>query len=120
MPSRRGFITGLIAFTASAPAIVKAESLMPVKRYVRSGLKPITVVDVANQIGNSITITPSSLALVPGDIVTIDGVEAINRVTRQPTGSLRLFVITAAVAKGHRILHLYPSIHAYPVATHKR
>jgi hypothetical protein len=29
--SRRSFITGLIAFTASAPAIVRAASLMPVK-----------------------------------------------------------------------------------------
>jgi hypothetical protein len=29
-PSRRGFITGLIAF-AAAPAIVRASSLMPVK-----------------------------------------------------------------------------------------
>lgn len=30
-PSRRGFITGLIAFAATAPAIVRAGSLMPVK-----------------------------------------------------------------------------------------
>lgn len=29
--SRRGFITGLISFTAAAPAIVRAASLMPVK-----------------------------------------------------------------------------------------
>jgi hypothetical protein len=29
--SRRSFITGLIAFTASAPAIVRASSLMSVK-----------------------------------------------------------------------------------------
>ncbi len=32
-PSRRGFITGLIAF-AAAPAIVRASSLMPVKAMV--------------------------------------------------------------------------------------
>ena len=31
-PSRRGFITGLIAF-AAAPAIVRASSLMPVKAF---------------------------------------------------------------------------------------
>ncbi len=30
-PTRRGFITGLITFAATAPAIVRAESLMPVK-----------------------------------------------------------------------------------------
>ena len=29
--SRRGFITGLISFAVTAPAIVKASSLMPVK-----------------------------------------------------------------------------------------
>lgn len=30
-PSRRSFIRGLISFTAAAPAIVRASSLMPVK-----------------------------------------------------------------------------------------
>lgn len=30
-PSRRGFITGLIAFAATAPAIVRAANIMPVK-----------------------------------------------------------------------------------------
>jgi hypothetical protein len=30
-PSRRGFITGLISFAVTAPAIVRATSLMPVK-----------------------------------------------------------------------------------------
>jgi hypothetical protein len=31
--SRRGFITGLISFAATAPAIVRATSLMPVKNW---------------------------------------------------------------------------------------
>jgi hypothetical protein len=33
MTTRRGFITGLISFVATAPAIVRAGSLMPVKLY---------------------------------------------------------------------------------------
>ena len=34
MLNRRGLITGLIAFTATAPAIVRAASLMPVKQVL--------------------------------------------------------------------------------------
>lgn len=35
--NRRGFLTGLISFTASAPAIVRAVSLMPVRSIVWDG-----------------------------------------------------------------------------------
>lgn len=34
MTTRRGFITGLISFAVTAPAIVRATSLMPVKVMV--------------------------------------------------------------------------------------
>jgi hypothetical protein len=37
MTTRRAFITGLISF-AAAPAIVRAESLMPVKAYRNFGV----------------------------------------------------------------------------------
>jgi hypothetical protein len=33
-PSRRSFVTGLISFAATAPAIVRASSLMPVKQML--------------------------------------------------------------------------------------
>jgi hypothetical protein len=37
MLARRGFLFGLAAFAASAPAIVRAASIMPVKALVRPG-----------------------------------------------------------------------------------
>jgi hypothetical protein len=45
-----------------------------------------------------------------GDIVTIDGVNAVNRVTKQSLGTLRQFVITADVATTATSLPLYPGI----------
>lgn len=45
-----------------------------------------------------------------GDIVTIDAVNAVNRVTKQSLGTLRQFVITADVITGATSLPLYPGI----------
>lgn len=67
---RRSFLAGLGTLIA-APAIVRATALMPVK-----------------------AITPS-LCFNVGDVITIDGVEAINRMTKLPAGTLRQFVVTA-------------------------
>jgi len=52
-----------------------------------------------------------------GDIVTIDGVNAVNRVTKQSLGTLRQFVITADVATTSTLLPLYPGIVAPPVGS---
>ena len=40
--SRRGFLTGLIAFGVTAPAIVRAASIMPVKVYERIDVGVLT------------------------------------------------------------------------------
>jgi len=50
------------------------------------------------------------------DILTIDDVFAINRVTREPTEQLRQFVVTADTARNHRILPIYPSIIPHSIA----
>lgn len=50
-----------------------------------------------------------------GDIVTIDGVNAVNRVTKQSLGTLRQFVLTADVVTTSTLLPLYPGIVAPPV-----
>lgn len=52
-----------------------------------------------------------------GDIVTIDGVNAVNRVTKQSLGTLRQFVITADVPTNSTSLPLYPGIVAPPVGS---
>lgn len=45
-----------------------------------------------------------------GDIIMIAGVNAVNRITKQTTGQLRQFVITAPVAPGATVVNLYPAI----------
>lgn len=45
-----------------------------------------------------------------GDIITLAGVNAVNRVTGLSTGSLRQFVVTANVATGATSVPIYPGI----------
>ena len=48
--------------------------------------------------------------LAQGDIITIAGVDAVNRITKQDTGALRQFVVTAAVASGATSIPIYPAL----------
>jgi hypothetical protein len=45
-----------------------------------------------------------------GDIITIAGVYAVNRVTKQNTGALRQFVVTANVITGATTIPVYPGL----------
>jgi hypothetical protein len=58
-----------------------------------------------NLVVNAITGT-----LNAGDIITIAGVNAVNRVTNLSTGTLRQFVVTANVATGATMIPIYPGI----------
>jgi len=58
-----------------------------------------------NLVVNAITGT-----LNAGDIITIQGVNAVNRVTKQTTGMSRQFVVTAPVASGATVIPIYPGI----------
>lgn len=80
MINRRGLITGLISFMA-APAIVRAESLMPVKAI------KLPILHI-------------------GDIVTFDGIHAFNRVTLERTDVLQQFVVASINASS---LSIYPA-----------
>src|SRR6185369_7466353 len=53
---------------------------------------------------------PGGSNLKKGDIVYIDNVNAVNRVTKQSLGTPRQFVLTADVAAGATLLPLYPGI----------
>jgi hypothetical protein len=64
----------------------------------------------ASQTGSSVTITGGSGTLAKGDIITLAGCNAVNRVTKQDTGSLRQFVVTAAMASAGTSISIYPSI----------
>ena len=64
----------------------------------------------ANQSGTSITTAAITGTLKKGDIITIAGVYAVNWVTKESTGRLRQFVVTADVADGGTSVSVYPGI----------
>lgn len=64
----------------------------------------------ANQTGLSITVAALANGLAIGDIIEIAGVNAVNRITKTTTGTLRQFVVTAAVAAGATVIPIYPAL----------
>jgi len=67
-------------------------------------------VNGANQTGLAITVTAAASTLAVGDIVTIAGVFKVNRITKQTTGQLEQFVVTAPLAVGGTTLNVYPAV----------
>lgn len=67
-------------------------------------------VNGANQTGTTLTLNAITGTLLAGDIFTIANVNAVNRVTKQTTGELRQFVVTASVATAATSLTFYPAI----------
>jgi hypothetical protein len=67
-------------------------------------------VNLAGQTGSTINVNAITGTLNVGDIITIDGVYAVNRVFKKTTGKLRQFVVTAAVASGGTSITIYPAI----------
>jgi hypothetical protein len=67
-------------------------------------------VNGAGQTGNSVAVNAITGTLNVGDIITFAGVNAVNRVTKQTTGELRQFVVTAPVASGATSIPIYPAI----------
>jgi hypothetical protein len=62
--------------------------------------------------GGNIVITamPGGSNLKKGDIITLGGVNAVNRVTKQSLGTLRQFVVTADVAAGAVAIPVYTGL----------
>lgn len=67
-------------------------------------------VNGANQTGNVLTVNALGGTLAQGDIITIAGVNAVNRVNKQPLGTARQFVVTAPAAAGATSISIYPAI----------
>lgn len=67
-------------------------------------------VNGAGQTGSTLVVNALAAGLNAGDIITIAGVEAVNRITKQSTGELRQFVVTAAAAAGATSISIYPAI----------
>jgi hypothetical protein len=64
----------------------------------------------ANQTGLNLTVGALAASLNQGDIITIAGVNAVNRITKQDTGELRQFAVTANVPAGATSIPIYPAI----------
>lgn len=73
-------------------------------------------VNGAGQTGTTLTVNAITGTLNQGDIITIAGVYAINRLTGQSQGQLRQFVVTANVASGATSIPIYPAITPAPAA----
>ncbi len=67
-------------------------------------------VNGANQTGLNVTVNALAGSLNQGDIITFAGVYQVNRITKQSTGRLRQFAVTANVAAGSTTVPIYPAI----------
>ena len=67
-------------------------------------------VNGAGQTGLTVTVNSLSGTFAQGDIITFAGVYQVNRITKQSTGLLRQFVLTAPAAAGSTTLSIYPAI----------
>lgn len=69
-----------------------------------------STVDGADQTGQTIDVTALGGTLVAGDIITFEGVNEVNRVTKRDQGTLRQFVILEDVAVGGTQVSIYPAL----------
>lgn len=67
-------------------------------------------VNGANQSGTTLTVNAITGTLAKGDIITIAGVNSVNRVTKATQGVLKQFVVTSAAASGATSINIYPAI----------
>lgn len=67
-------------------------------------------VNGAGQTGLNLTVNALAAGLNIGDIITIAGVNNVNRITKQDTGELQQFAVTANVAAGATTIPIYPAI----------
>jgi len=67
-------------------------------------------VNGANQTGLNLTVNALANGLAQGDIITIAGVFQVNRITKQSTGALRQFAVTATVPAGATVIPIYPAL----------
>jgi hypothetical protein len=67
-------------------------------------------VNGAGQSGLTLVTNAITGTLAVGDIITLAGVNSVNRITKQDSGQLAQFVVTAAAANGATSLSIYPAI----------
>jgi hypothetical protein len=75
-----------------------------------SGSFTAGTVNGAGQTGTTLVTNAITNTLTKGDIITLAGVNASNRITKEDTGKLRQFAVQAAVANGGLAVTIYPAI----------
>ena len=75
-----------------------------------SGSFTAGTINGAGQTGTQINTNAITGTLLLGDVITIAGVVAVNRVTKGSTGMSRQFVITQNAANGATQINIYPAI----------
>lgn len=81
-----------------------------VLKHTTGAYSTLGTVSGANQTGSTITTSALAGPLVVGDIITFAGSNAVNRVTKQSTGALRRFAVTAAAATNATSISIYPAL----------
>ncbi len=81
-----------------------------VLKHTTANYSGTKTVNGAGQVGTTITVNAITGGLNTGDIITFASVNAVNRITKVSTGSLRQFVVTADVASGGTSVSIYPAI----------
>ena len=79
-------------------------------KHLTSTYSGSLTVNGGGQTGLTITVNAITGGLNVGDIITFASVNAVNRITKQSTGQLRQFVVTAAVASGGTSVSIYPAL----------
>lgn len=77
-----------------------------------SGTFSAGTVNGAGQTGSTLVVNAITGTLTQGDIITIAGVNMVNRITKQTTGTARQFVVTnvGGVASSGTSISIYPAI----------
>ena len=64
----------------------------------------------ANQTGYTLVTSATNGTYNQGDIITLEGVDGVNKITKQDTGYLKQFVVTAFVPAGSTSIPIFPAI----------
>lgn len=75
-----------------------------------SGSATTATVNGASQTGTTLVINALSGTLKAGDVITIAGVYGVNHITKDTTGELKQFVVTADAANAATSLSIFPAI----------
>jgi hypothetical protein len=79
-------------------------------KHTTGSLGAGATINGAGQTGQNLVVNALPGTLLAGDIITIPGVFAVNRITKQSTGQLRQFAVTANVPAGATSIPVYPAL----------